>query len=50
VFSLQQNQRRWNRFCLKMGAWGEVALTMYTHMNKCKTYKIKREKEKKESF
>jgi hypothetical protein len=45
MFSLQQNLRRGlNRFCLKARGWeeaeggrehgGEMAQTMYTHMNK----------------
>jgi hypothetical protein len=46
LFSLQQNWRRGrNRFCLGggEGGRGEVAQTMYTHVNKCKN-KIKKEK------
>jgi hypothetical protein len=49
MFSLQENwrTRRWNRFCLEVGKGvkdgggqgGEVAQTMYTHMNKCKNNK-----------
>jgi hypothetical protein len=46
MLSLQQNQRTrgQNRFCLEVG-WvegrGEVVLTMYTHVSKCKNDNIK---------
>jgi hypothetical protein len=46
MFSLQQNRRirGQNRFCQEV--WGrvigEVSQTMYTHVNKCKNDKIKR--------
>jgi hypothetical protein len=50
LFSPQQNRRRgWKRFCLEeevWGAWGlgkEMAQTMYTHVNKCESDKIKGE-------
>jgi hypothetical protein len=34
-------------FAQKQGGVGEVAQTMYTHVNKCKNYKIKGERENK---
>jgi hypothetical protein len=55
LFSIQQNQRKrgWNRFCLEAegngekrkgqkgcGEKGEEAQVMYTHVSKCKNYKI----------
>jgi hypothetical protein len=54
MFSLQQNQktRGQNRFCQRQ--WGGVGMgevvaqTVYTHVNKCKNYKIK--ERRKEAF
>jgi hypothetical protein len=57
MFSLQKNwkTRKQNRFCLEArvvglgggereaGQGGEVAQTMYTHMNKCKNNKKEKE-------
>jgi hypothetical protein len=46
TFSLYQNQRkgRTDSACKRGGDGGEVAQTMYTHVRKCKNYKIKGEK------
>jgi hypothetical protein len=48
MLSLQKNQRTrgQNKFCPKAGEGGregkgEVAQTMYTHVSKCKNYKVK---------
>jgi hypothetical protein len=50
MFSFQQNQRtrRQNRLCLEVERGEGLAQTMYTHVSKCKNYKIKGEREKKE--
>jgi hypothetical protein len=49
LLCFQQNwrTREWNRFCPERGLGWEVAQTVYTNVNKCKTNKIKR-KEKVE--
>jgi hypothetical protein len=48
MFCLQQNRRKGqNRFCLEVAVGGvdkrrgDVAQTMYTHVSKCRNYKIK---------
>jgi hypothetical protein len=58
MFCLQQNwKRRQNRFCLEVrgergrgkGDWeqgGEMAQTMYTHMNNCINNKVRNDKER----
>jgi hypothetical protein len=57
MFSLQQNWRRGqSRFCLEVqalegrGQVGEVAQTMYTHMNKYINNKKEKERKKKQSI
>jgi hypothetical protein len=50
IFSLQQNRRGLNRFCLEAGGWGvggvgdKVEQTKYRHVSKCKSDQIKGEK------
>jgi hypothetical protein len=48
MFSLQQNWRTRGQNTFSSEVEGEVIQTMYTHVSKCKKYKIFKKKKKKE--